>query len=88
VTNLKRLVSGAVDLAVADRLVGLHLARELGIREQLEPLPRELNSTRTYLAFSRAVGDEEAQRRAAAYGAALESMKKDGTWKRILDAYA
>jgi polar amino acid transport system substrate-binding protein len=88
VTNLKRLVSGAVDLAVADRLVGLHLARELGIREQLEPLPQELNSTRTYLAFSRAVGDEEAQRRAAAYGNALAAMKKDGTWKRILDAYA
>ncbi len=87
-TNLKRLVSGAIDLAVADRLVGLHLARGLGLREALDPLPKPLNSTKTFLAFSRAVGEDEARKRASAYTEALAAMKRDGTWQRILAAYS
>lgn len=82
---LGMLQHGRLDVAVGNRIVLNHLARELGTANNLKPL-YVLNSMPQYLIFSRSLG-QKAQEIADRFDQAMSQLHENGTLKRIRSHY-
>jgi polar amino acid transport system substrate-binding protein len=81
--NVKKLVAGRVDLWIVGYLQGLHKARTaVGDSAVLEKV-FDVKDTQFYIAFSKSTPDAVI----AKWQAALDGIKKDGTYDRILKKY-
>ncbi|MBI9087901.1 MAG: transporter substrate-binding domain-containing protein [Desulfobacterium sp.] len=81
--NVKKLLAGRVDLWIVGHLQGLHKARTaVGESSVLEKV-FDVKDTQLYIAFSRSTPDTVI----AAWQAALDGIKKDGTYDTILKKY-
>lgn len=82
--NLAKLVRGRLDMVAMDRRVGLYMAQQLGIADQLDHNPRPLASGQLYLAFHRS---DALVPIAAAFGPALRAFKQTSEYAAILARY-
>jgi polar amino acid transport system substrate-binding protein len=81
--NVKKLVAGRVDLWIVGYLQGLHKARTaVGDSAVLEKV-FDVKDTQLYIAFSKSTPDAVI----AKWQTALDGIKKDGTYDRILKKY-
>jgi polar amino acid transport system substrate-binding protein len=83
-SNLKKLVSGRVDLIPSYRYVALDTARRLQLLAQIREISPPLDSVPTYLAFTKV---RDLRKPSADFDAAMASMKQDGTYDRIVGKY-
>ncbi|QZA77121.1 transporter substrate-binding domain-containing protein [Deefgea tanakiae] len=83
-TNIKKLVAGRIDMMAGDRIGTLHLLQQNKLLDQVNVLAPEINTSASYLAFSKSK-DHTATR--DAIDKAIRSMKKDGSYQRIVDKY-
>lgn len=82
--NLSKLVRGRLDMVAMDRRVGLYMAQELGVADQLEYHPSTLASGQLYLAFHRS---DALAPLADAFGPALRAFKQTPEYAAILARY-
>lgn len=82
--NLLKLIRGRLDMVAMDRRVGLYLAQELRIADQLRYSETPLSSGRLYLAFHRSEAMAEI---ADAFGPALREFKQTEEYAAILKRY-
>lgn len=83
-TNFRKLLAGRIDAVICSRLVGLYyLDRLAGLKEVAIDGP-VVETTLSYLAFSR---QQDFSALAARFDEALEAMERDGSLKRMLNAY-
>ncbi|MCP4116296.1 MAG: amino acid ABC transporter substrate-binding protein [Desulfobacteraceae bacterium] len=81
--NVKKLLAGRIDLWIVGYLQGLHKARTaVGDSAVLEKV-FDVKETQLYIAFSKATPDAVI----AQWQAALDEMKKDGTYDKVLKKY-
>ncbi len=81
--NVKKLLAGRIDLWIVGHLQGLHKARAaVGDSTVLEKV-FDVKDTQLYIAFSRSTPDAVI----AKWQAALDGIKKDGTYDKILKKY-
>ena len=80
--NIGRLLSGDIDLVLADRRVALYEINDLMAAKKFTVLPQPLNTRGLRIAVS----NKRADRREiiAAFEAAIAAMKDDGTYNTIL----
>ncbi len=81
---LRKLLSGRVDLWASDVLEGEELSREIGEDPNRIQAVYDIRKADAYCAFSRDVSAETV----AAWQKALDSMKADGTYQKIVDDWA
>ena len=84
-SNLKKLVLWRVDLVPSYRYVALDTARRLQLLTQIRELSPPLDSVPTYLAFTKV---RDLSKQSEDFDAAMASMKKDGTYDRIIWQYS
>lgn len=82
---LKMLLSQRMDVAIMNRAVARAIAKKTKVLPHIKFI-YPINSEPLYLLFSRARGHEAATM-ALQFGDAIKSMRKDGTWARIVSRY-
>lgn len=85
ITNFRKLLAGRVDAVICSRLVGFYYLAHLAGLQDVEVSGPVVETTYSYLAFSR---QQDFTMLADRFDAALEAMERDGSLKRILDAYS
>ena len=81
--NLQKLLAGRIDLWITSDQVMYKEVKKAGLDLSLLEEKVVVRKFHVYLAFSKAVSDTEV----AKWQAALDSMKKDGTYKKIMLKY-
>ena len=84
-TNVKKLLAGRIDVMVNNRYGAIYFLKMNDALDQVVELAPEVDNSPGYLAFTR---KHDFSRLSLAYDAALESMKRDGSYQRILERYA
>lgn len=86
INNVKKLAARRIDAFLADELVGVSLLNSLGLDDQVEILFYLYGESdaKSYLMFSQKTVSKA---QVAAIDKALESMKQDGTYQKILSKY-
>ena len=82
--NLFKLVRGRLDMVAMDRRVGLYLAQQLNIADQLGYHPNPLSTGKLYLAFHRSDALIDL---ADAFGPAQRAFKQTAEYAAILKRY-
>ena len=82
--NFRKLLAGRVDVVICSRLVGLYYLKALNGQAEVSVTGPVVDSTDSYLVFSRKPNDVGLSRQ---FDHALESMERDGTLKRLMNAY-
>ncbi len=82
--TFKKLLTGRVDAVICSRLVGLHYLSLLNGLNDAEVSGPVVETTVSYLAFTKKTDHINLARQ---FDQALEGMEKDGTLKRLSDAY-
>lgn len=82
VAIIKKLTSGRVDMIIGDENVLREEARKLGVSAQIKYLDKAVKEASRYAAFPKA---NNAQ--AMEFKAALEAIKANGTYDKILKSY-
>ncbi|SDR69125.1 amino acid ABC transporter substrate-binding protein, PAAT family [Halopseudomonas xinjiangensis] len=82
--NLLKLIRGRLDMVAMDRRVGLYLAQQLGIADQLAHHSTALSSGKLYLAFHRS---DSLEKLAQSFGPALRAFKQTAEYAAILQRY-
>lgn len=83
--NVEKLLDGRIDMFVEGKYVALYTMKKMGVAERVRELEPDVRRTQLYLAFSKK------RNRVALltqFNEALDSMKKDGTYQKIIDRYA
>lgn len=80
--NPKKLAAGRINLWMINGKVGVFLAKEAGVLDEIEKV-YEIKSEDLYLAFSRAIPDMMIEK----WQKTLDGIKSDGTYDRILTKY-
>lgn len=83
-TNYRKLIAGRVDLVISSELVGRHYLAELEGGETIGVVGPTIETTRSYLAFSR---KRDHRAIAARFDEVLASMERDGTLARLYREY-
>ena len=87
--SLRMLVAGRIDAISGQAVVTRYVARELGLADRIQVLPRPLAPDRpTYLVLSRSSPLPDKEALAQRLRLALEAMHRDGTVQRIEARYA
>jgi ABC-type amino acid transport substrate-binding protein len=81
--NPKKLLIGRIDLWIAGDLEGIYKAKKAGLDSSDIEIVYEIKTKEYYIAFSKDTPDEEIQK----WQAALDAMRQDGTYEKILDKY-
>jgi methyl-accepting chemotaxis protein/ABC-type amino acid transport substrate-binding protein len=81
-TNFVRLDQGTIDMLICDKLVGIYLAKKIGVFENITFLPKAVNQSLLYVGFSQKPENETI---ADAYSKILTAMKKSGEYDQIID---
>ncbi len=83
--NLKKLVSGRIDLVIDNRDVGLYVAKQLGLVGQIEVVTTPLTAPQPhYVAFAKKPGYKELTQR---FSEALHAFKQTERYQEILNQY-
>lgn len=86
--SLRMLLAGRVDAVSGQSVVTRHLARQIGLADQLQALPKPLAPDRpAYLVLSRASALPGKDALAQRLRQALQAMRKDGSLERIESRY-
>lgn len=81
--NPKKLVQGRIDLWITGDLEGIHKAKKAGVDPEQMEVVYEIKKKEYYIAFSKSTPDSDIQK----WQYALDAMKQDGTYERILKKY-
>lgn len=84
-SNVKMLVSSRYDIFVGEPFTALDTMKKMGVAEKVRRLSPDIQSTSTYVMFSRA---KNLEKLADDISKALKSMKDDGTYQAIIDKYS
>ena len=82
-TNFRKLIAGRIDAVICSRLVGLYYLDRLAARKKVAISGPVIETTLSYLAFSR---QQDFSTLAARFDEALEAMERDGSLERMLSA--
>ena len=83
--NFRKLLAGRVDAVICSRLVGFYYLDRLDALEKVEIGGPVVETTFSYLAFTR---QKDFSALAARFDEALEAMERDGALGRIFNAYS
>jgi polar amino acid transport system substrate-binding protein len=83
--NIKRLLSGDIDLVLADRRVAMYEVNELRVAKNITVLPQPLSTRGLRIAVSKKRADHKDI--IAAFDQAITAMKADGSYNAILASY-
>lgn len=83
--NIKRLLSGDIDLVLADRRVAMYEVNELRAAKKITVLPQPLSTRGLRIAVSKNRADHKDI--IAAFDQAIAAMKTDGSYNAILASY-
>jgi len=84
-TNFRKLLAGRVDAVICSRLVGLYYLDRLAELKNVEIGGPVVETTFSYLAFSR---QKDFSALAGKFDEALEAMERDGSLVKMLNAYS
>lgn len=82
--TFKKLLGGRMDTVIASRVVGIAFLNEIGGLNKIKIIGTPVETTESYLAFSRKEGCVEL---ANAFDRTVAAMRKDGTFSRIVKKY-
>lgn len=82
--NLFKLIKGRFDFFIGDHFSVLHTIRNMGLKDQIRSLEPSLADNNIYLTFSKKRGLSFFRDH---FNEALESVRADGTWNRIMQKY-
>ena len=80
--NPKKLIAGRIDLWIIGDVMGMHKARKQGLGDKIEKI-FDIKTTQLYIAFSKETSDDVINK----WQAALDELKADGTYDKILSKY-
>lgn len=80
--NPKKLVAGRIDLWIIGDVMGMHKAKKQGLEDKITKV-LDIKTTQLYIAFSKDTPDDIVNK----WQAALDSLKADGTYDKILSKY-
>ncbi len=83
--GIRKIANGRDDLFICDKLVGSSLARREGVLSKISFIKKPLSKIKMFLAFRK--NNPKNVQLAKDFAKAIKSMKKDGTYKKILDKY-
>ncbi len=83
--NIKRLLSGDIDLVLADRRVALFEINELAAAKQFTVLPQTVNTRGLRIAMSKNRADH--REIISAFEQSIAAMRSDGSFNAILATY-
>jgi polar amino acid transport system substrate-binding protein len=83
--NIRRLLSGDIDLVLADRRVAMYEVNELRAAKSITVLPQPLSTRGLRIAVSKKRADYKEI--VAAFDQAIAAMKTDGSYNAILASY-
>jgi polar amino acid transport system substrate-binding protein len=81
--NPKKLLIGRIDLWIAGDLEGFYKAKKAGLDSNDIEIVYEIKTKEYYIAFSKATPDAEIQK----WQSALDAIRQDGTYQKILEKY-
>ena len=85
VFGIRKIANERDDLFICDKLVGISLAKKEGVLSKLSYIPKPLSIKKMFLAFRK--DNPKSAQLIKDFDKAIKSMKKDGTYKKILDRY-
>ncbi len=80
--NVPKLMADRINLWIVGELQGIYKAKAKGVSDKLEKV-LDVKNTQLYIAFSKNTSDEEI----AKWQAALDAMKADGSYDKIVKKY-
>lgn len=80
--NVKKLEQDKIQLWISGDVQGYIKAKEFKLQDSIEPV-YNIKSMQLYIAFSKNTPDDEVKK----WQAALDELKKDGTYQKIVDKY-
>ncbi len=80
--NVQKLVDGEIDLWIINELTGKHMARQLGLADEVEPV-YDVQKSFMYIAFSKTTPDVVIEK----WQNAFNEMKSDGTYAQIFSKW-
>ncbi|WP_139798614.1 substrate-binding periplasmic protein [Andreprevotia lacus] len=83
-TNVRKLLSWRIDVMVANRYNAIYVMKQNNLYGQVLPLKPDIDTSPTYLAFSR---KRDLSRAQSVFDAGIAAMKKDGSYQQILERY-
>ncbi len=81
--NPKKLLMGRIELWIAGDLEGIYKAKKAGLGSNDIEIVYEIKTKEYYIAFSKTTPNAEIQK----WQAALDAMRQDGTYQKILEKY-
>ena len=84
-SGIRKIANERDDLFICDKLVGISLAKRKGVLSKISYIKKPLAIRKMFLAFRK--NNPKNVRLAKDFSKAIKSMKKDGTYKKILDKY-
>ena len=82
--NFKKLAHGRIDCLILDQLSGESYIRLMGINDQIITLPHAFSMNNAYLIIPKKL---KMKKFLNEFNSALEKIKKDGTYKNILQTF-
>lgn len=82
--NIAKLIKGRFDILVGDHFSTMHTLRNLGLKGAIRCLEPPVTENKIYAAFSKKRNLGQLRDR---FNAALQSIREDGTWDKILQKY-
>lgn len=83
--NLGKLVRQRIDLAVNDRLAGLHLSRQLGLQQRVDYNRKVVGHDRLFLALRRTPSMQDLARN---FARELRRFKREPTYAQLIARYS
>ena len=85
ISGIKKIANGRDDLFICDKLVGTFLAKQEGVLSKITYLQLPLKTRKMYLAFRK--NNPKNIKLIRKFDKTLKSMKKDGTYSKIIHKY-
>ncbi len=83
--GIRKIANARDDLFICDKLVGSSLAKKEGILSKISYIKKPLSKRKMFLAFRK--NNPKNIELVKKFEKAIQSMKKDGTYQKILDKY-
>ena len=83
--GIRKIANSRDDLFICDKLVGSHLAKQAGVLSKLSYVKKSLSKREMYIAFRK--NNPKNVQLVKDFEKTLKSMKKDGTYNKILRKY-
>ena len=84
IRNFKKLIYERDDLFICDKIVGIHILRQLNALDKIKYLPKPLSTFKLYLAFTK---KKEYEKLAERFSIELRRFKKTKEYQKIREKY-